>query len=812
MKDLAEILRLLHSDFDLDDILSFLLQTVLESTETSRSVLIELGADSSGILASAGNPLVMKPGEEHALLFPIAKMAAETGRIVGTKDAAEDEQYRGTSRRTGFRIRRFGAIPISGNQKHLGAIVYHGETPGGLTKESITSITEIAYLAAIAIELDNHRQLRAMDEVTGLMTFRRFMDRLNEETIRCNTHGRHLSLIHIDPDQEETDPARLKTVAGIIHQHLRPGDHATRIDGTDRFHLLLPETDHSRAVDLAESLRASVETSALQNSISIGVAGIPRDAMNTETLLLTVYNALQEAQKSGNALHDSSGPARREQPDTDIVATLPREGRALDSMLEELFSGEVEIQTRLDLAVRLLASSFGCSRVLLDILATDQSTIWSARFGMEPEEVEQVQDLLRRTSGSGKRIIDSEGARAIPLRNGEEVIGVLYLKDGDAGAYERSLLRTLSAHLARALSNSKEIRKRRKEIREREESLSKAVQELRGKYDFSEIVGGGEKLTQVLQLIARAAETEAPVLITGESGTGKEIVARAVHANSRGTRGKFVVLNCAAVPPALIESELFGHTQGAFTSAVKERKGLFETADGGTLFLDEIGEIPVEIQAKLLRAIQFGEIQRIGSDHTIHSRARVISASNRDLQAQVRRREFREDLYYRINVFRIHTPPLREHREDIPALVEHLCTKLAAELHRESVTPEPELMEKLLHYSYPGNVRELENILLRAVAMSTGSVLTLKDLPPEMLESSSPASPWQSPRTGEELESMKKIATRKTTEQLEEAFVKFALTQGNGNVSESARRTAIERTRLQKLVRRHGIDPKSFKP
>ncbi|MDP7560561.1 MAG: sigma 54-interacting transcriptional regulator, partial [Planctomycetota bacterium] len=208
---------------------------------------------------------------------------------------------------------------------------------------------------------------------------------------------------------------------------------------------------------------------------------------------------------------------------------------------------------------------------------------------------------------------------------------------------------------------------------------------------------------------------------------------------------------------------------------------------------------------------QFGEIQRIGSDNIVHARARVISASNRDLQSQVRRREFREDLYYRINVFRIHTPPLREHPEDIPALVNHFCRKLAVELNRESVQPEPELMEKLLEYSYPGNVRELENILLRAVAMSTGSVLTIKDLPPEMLESSSPTTPWQSPRTGEELESMKKIATRKATEQLEEAFVKFALTQGNGNVSESARRTAIERTRLQKLIRRHGIDSKSFK-
>lgn len=812
MKELAEILGRIHSDFDLDDVLSALLKSVLEATEATRAVLIELDPEkeaASDVIASTGTPLFMRPGDEHAMLLPVAKSAIETGRIVGTKDAMEDEHYRGTSRRAEFRIRRFGAVPLSGPHRSFGAIVYHGETPGGLSREAIASLTDIAHLAAIAVELDHHRQLRVRDEVTGLMSFRRFMDRLNEETVRCNTHGRHLSLVHIDPDREESDPDRLKTIAGLIHAHLRPGDHATRIDDTDRFYLLLPETEHARAIELAESLRTSVEESALGNTVSVGVAGIPRDAVNTETLLLTIYNALETAQATGNVLHDSSGPARADHPDTDIVATLPREGRALDSMLETLFSGEAEIQTRLDLAVRLLASSFGSSHVLLAILASDRTTIWSARFGTG--EGEAAQDLVRKASTSGKREIESDGARAIPLREGEEVLGVLYLAGGESGPYERRLLRTLAAHLARSLSNSEEIRKRRTEIREREESLAKAVAELREKYDFSAIVGGGEKLTKVLQLIARAAEMDAPVLITGESGTGKEIVARAVHANSDRNGGKFVVLNCAAVPPALIESELFGHTRGSFTSAVKDRKGMFETADGGTIFLDEIGEIPVEIQAKLLRAIQFGEIQRIGSDDLVHARARVISASNRDLQEQVRRREFREDLYYRINVFRIHTPPLREHREDIPALVTHFCKKLAAELGRESVTPDPELLEKLLQYSYPGNVRELENILLRAVAMSSGSVLTVKDLPAEMLDGSSLALPVHSPRTGEELESMKKIATRGATNQLEEAFVKFALTKGKGNVSEAARQTAIERTRLQKLVRKHGIDPKIFK-
>jgi transcriptional regulator with GAF, ATPase, and Fis domain len=251
---------------------------------------------------------------------------------------------------------------------------------------------------------------------------------------------------------------------------------------------------------------------------------------------------------------------------------------------------------------------------------------------------------------------------------------------------------------------------------------------LRDALHFSEIIGSSSALKYVLTRIEQVSETDSSVLILGETGVGKELVARAIHDNSPRSKQSFISLNCAALQPALIESELFGHERGAFTGAQQLRKGRFELADGGTLFLDEIGELPQEIQVKLLRVLQEGKYERVGGSRTLESDARIIVATNRNLDREVVEGNFRSDLFYRLNVFPITVPPLRKRVEDIPLLVDHFVQLFNKKFskHVEAIS-KPD-MEKLQGYSWPGNVRELQNIIERAMIISEGSKLSLQDL------------------------------------------------------------------------------------
>ena len=251
-----------------------------------------------------------------------------------------------------------------------------------------------------------------------------------------------------------------------------------------------------------------------------------------------------------------------------------------------------------------------------------------------------------------------------------------------------------------------------------------------GTHNFEEIVGTSAALTAVLKQVEVVAPTESTVLILGETGTGKELIARAIHTTSSRSRRPFVKLNCAAIPTGLLESELFGHEKGAFTGAIAQRIGRFELADGGTVFLDEVGEIPLELQTKLLRVLQEREFERLGGTRTLRTDARLIAATNRELRKMVEQQKFREDLFYRLNVFPIDVPALRERSEDIPLLVNHFAQRFARRMNRTIETIPAETMAALTRYPWPGNIRELQNLIERAVILSHGPVLQvpLQDL------------------------------------------------------------------------------------
>jgi len=244
-----------------------------------------------------------------------------------------------------------------------------------------------------------------------------------------------------------------------------------------------------------------------------------------------------------------------------------------------------------------------------------------------------------------------------------------------------------------------------------------------------DIVGSSNAMQEVFKLIGRVADSEAPVMITGESGSGKELVARALHHYSQRSKRSFLAINCAAIPENLLESELFGHEKGAFTGAMAQRIGRFEQCDGGTLLLDEIGELPLGIQSKLLRVLQEGEFSRVGGNITIKSNVRIIAATNRNLEQEVVAKAFREDLFYRLNVVRIHLPPLRTRKEDVRLLAEYFLRKIANSKHRPLLKLSEEAIATLENYGWPGNVRELENTMQRAAVLSTSDVLLPKDIP-----------------------------------------------------------------------------------
>jgi DNA-binding NtrC family response regulator len=249
------------------------------------------------------------------------------------------------------------------------------------------------------------------------------------------------------------------------------------------------------------------------------------------------------------------------------------------------------------------------------------------------------------------------------------------------------------------------------------------------RYRFESIIGSGEKISALLDVAGRVAASDASVLITGESGTGKELLAKGIHYNSARTDGPFVAVNCAAIPENLIESELFGHVKGAFTGAVRDREGKFELAAGGSLFLDEIGDLRTDLQAKILRALQERQVDRVGGKQPVPVDVRIIAATNKDIERAVKQGEFREDLYYRLSVITLHLPPLRERREDIPLLVRHFLKKFNP---GTEVGVSAEAVEALNGYGWPGNVRELENVIQRASVLRRGESITAADLPEKL--------------------------------------------------------------------------------
>jgi two-component system, NtrC family, response regulator AtoC len=326
----------------------------------------------------------------------------------------------------------------------------------------------------------------------------------------------------------------------------------------------------------------------------------------------------------------------------------------------------------------------------------------------------------------------------------------------------------------------------------RDRELRSEVQRLRSevadKYRFENIVGRSACMQEVFNLIRRVTDSTVTVMITGESGTGKELVARALHFNSSRAARPFMPVNCAAIPGTLLESELFGHKKGAFTDARQDRSGLLVEADGGTVFLDEVAELPPPLQAKLLRVLQEREVRPLGTTQSVSIDVRFVSATNRNLQQLLQSGQFREDLYYRLNVIQIALPPLRDRPEDILLLATHMLRQVAARTGKPAVGISPRAAKLLLAYPWPGNARELENVIERAVALSQHDEIELSDLPPSMLQRRSPDVVAEA------------AARQMTLSDLEREYIQQVLDEEHGNKTRAAQRLGLDRKTLYRKL------------
>jgi two-component system NtrC family response regulator len=389
-------------------------------------------------------------------------------------------------------------------------------------------------------------------------------------------------------------------------------------------------------------------------------------------------------------------------------------------------------------------------------------------------------DLLERV-----RAIRPESAVVVITAHGEVATAVRAMQLGALDFLEKPFARE---RLLVAVEKAVELVRLRDENRRLRAQVGESA-------SFSSIVGSSPALRAALADLERAAETDATVLLLGESGTGKELAARAIHARSRRKDGPFVVVNCSAIPEGLLESELFGHRKGAFTGAVEDRPGKFEAAAGGTILLDEVGELPLAVQPKLLRVLQDGVLDKVGATREVRSDARVVAATHRDLETLVREGAFREDLFYRLSVVPLRIPPLRERREDIPVLVEHLLRKQARRHDREAPRLSPGAVDRLMRYDWPGNVRELENLLERLVVLHRSPVVEVEDLPESLRR--------DLPRFGGARLDLPPEGI--VLEEVERGLIEEALRRSGGNQSAAARFLGLTRQTLVYRMQKFGL-------
>jgi Nif-specific regulatory protein len=453
---------------------------------------------------------------------------------------------------------------------------------------------------------------------------------------------------------------------------------------------------------------------------------------------------------------------------------------------------EIKFQTARNLAKKDIEKpEFEISHTIIDKVKSDGEPV-CLQNALETTELEQSKSVA---------LLKVLSVICIPLIHDSCTFGVVYLDNRKvSGVFKQDtygFIKEFAGFISTAAYTALERMQLQNQISDLEKQLRKS-------YRFEAIIGQHPKILETLETVSQVADTVATVLIQGETGTGKELIARALHYNSSRRNKPFIAVNCAALPEELLESELFGHVQGAFTGAVKDRPGWFEKANTGTIFLDEINDMSPALQGKLLRVLESGEYSRVGNSEIMHCDVRVVAATSKNMKAMIKQGNFREELYYRLNIIDIWLPPLRERKSDIPLLIQHFL-KIYREKYKKSDLDISVHAEKLLmKYDYPGNIRELENIIQRTVILTRDPVIEPQHIPDNLFQTNN-----EPKRPGKvlPLSELKRIEAARTEKN---AVIQY-LVASSGHISEAARLAEIDVSNFHKLIRKHDINPNQYK-
>ena len=746
----------------------------------------------------------------------------------------------------------FCMIPMTTTVRRLGAMAFGSSRPRAFDESELEFLQLVVTQVAVAVDnvlhdesakaiqaqLSHERdRLRLLLEVSESIAshrnlndlFRDFAERLPRvvpfDYINLLLHdpAREVMRLHIlvAPENSTIKPGMEfpvdESASGLVWKTQRPLT-VEDVDAEDRFPRLITMMRENGV----RSFCALPLTTALRRLGSLGFGSLTRRVYTDAELNFMQQVANQVAVAVDNVLHDETARSAQEQltRDRDRLQLLLEVNNAVVSHLDldGVFTAVSACLRRViphdGSSLLLYEPETGQYRIYVLLFAKNDSFVEEGR--VEPRSITSPAGVAIRTrqtalfgeeqltamaaeSKAAERIL-AEGVRSfccVPLLSHDRVMGTLNVGSRRPGAFSRDdveLLGQVAQQIAIAVENGLAYR----QIAELKEKLNTEKlyleEEIRTEQNFDEIVGRSAALKQALEQISIVAPTDSTVLIQGETGTGKELIARAIH-NLSGRRARtFVKLNCAAIPTGLLESELFGHEKGAFTGAISQKLGRFELATGGTLFLDEVGDIPLELQSKFLRVLQEQEFERLGSTRTIRVDIRLIAATNRDLEVMVADRQFRSDLFYRLNVFPIVSPPLRDRQEDIAPLVRYFTRKFAQRMNKRIDAIPTDTMTALARYHWPGNIRELENFIERAVILSRGSTLVV------------PLSELKQQRKADTV-GLRQVLS--TLEEAEREHIRHALQESNWLVSGpsgAAARLGIKRTTLQSKMAKLGIE------
>ncbi len=861
LRAVSRVIRAMASETRQDILLDLIVDTLVEASGADSGFLILAGGDaeSPAVRRAAGKRGL--PAADLSWSTRIAREVLTTGRTVLLGDAMSAAAWKDHSSIHEQGLRSILCVPLRYGRRVLGTVFLDSRSRTNQFGAAEQDLAEIlADHAAVALETADLVRRCVTDPLTSASTHAYFEQQLAHALECTKRRGGHCSLLLIDLDRfkevndthgHDCGSRLLRHVAEVLRATVRASDFTARARvsgpllgryGGDEFEVLLPQTEPATLAAIGQRILTAFEQTPyvhaggrMEIRASVGGATFPDDASDAESLFLCADQALYTAKRTGRHRFTAHGKtARNASQDSAADDRLSaRYGPDVVTLLSQLVALEQDDQTMLDATLQAVVRVTDAERGFVVLLGEADRIRLHSAFGIDHEQlaadrfrlsfgvVEQVlrdgESLRVSDAASDGRFSDRESVRdlrlrsvlAVPIPGEGRPLGAIYLdSSSSATAFsgeDEDLLRRFAELLARALRTGRNTRVQSHRLTCVEQALAAAVKDLQARYRFDALIGDGAAMRSVRTVLDHVVRFPYPVLILGETGTGKEMVARAIHANGDRRDHPMVAVNCAALSRELLESELFGHVKGSFTGADQDRPGLFRAADGGTLLLDEVGEMPEDLQRKLLRVLQEGEFLPVGATRPVRCNVRILAATHRDLEQEVREGRFREDLFYRLKVFSVRLPSLRERAEDIPGLARHLLDKVLRETGAGDRTLTPEAIDALVGCPWPGNVRQLENALRHAVAFST-SEIRAAHLPADPIRPPAPrpAAPGARTTAAPDAELVGRYP-RGSVGDVWKSLILQTLEACGGNQSLAARELGISRSTLYRKLRAYGV-------